>query len=399
MGFDKLGPNGGVSVVKIFYAARMATAIDPIDLASRLIACRSVTPATGEVFDVLEAALVPLGFEVHRFTVGEAPDGPVENLFATRGQGAPHFAFAGHLDVVPPGEGWESDPFVPEIRAGLLYGRGAVDMKSSIAAFAAAAAETAHGGTLSLIVTGDEEGPATYGTPALMKWMAGRAIRPDMILIGEPTSEARLGDIVKIGRRGSVNMWITIPGVQGHVAYPHRADNPVPKLARVIAALEGLRLDDGNDAFQPSNLEITAVETASKATNVIPGSATIQLNIRFNDLQRGEDLVALVRRTADEAAPGATVEAKISGEAFLTPPGPIYEIVSAAIEAETGRKPVLSTHGGTSDGRFLIVLCPVVDFGLPNATMHKLDEAAAVDDIRALARIYARVIRAALGDA
>src|SRR5436190_665139 len=323
----------------------MTTAIDPVDLAARLIACPSVTPATGEVFDVLEAALKPLGFEVHRFILGEAPDGPVENLFATRGRGAPHFAFAGHLDVVPPGDGWESDPFVPEIRGGLLYGRGAVDM----------------------------------------------------ILIGEPTSEARLGDIVKIGRRGSVNMWINVPGVQGHVAYPHRADNPVPKLARVIAALEALRLDDGNDAFQPSNLEVTAVETASKATNVIPGSAAIQLNIRFNDLQRGEDLVALVRKTADEAAPGATVEAKISGEAFLTPPGPIYEIVSAAIEAETGRNPVLSTHGGTSDGRFLIALCPVVDFGLPNATMHKLDEAAAVEDIQALTRIYARVIGAALG--
>ncbi|HYJ53874.1 MAG TPA: succinyl-diaminopimelate desuccinylase [Allosphingosinicella sp.] len=377
----------------------MNPSIDPVDLASRLIACPSITPATGEVFDVLEQALAGAGFAVHRFTLGEAPDGPVENLFATRGHGAPHFAFAGHLDVVPPGEGWASDPFTPEISGGLLHGRGAVDMKSSIAAFIAAAAETNHPGTLSLIITGDEEGPATYGTPALMDWMAERSIRPDMILIGEPTSEARLGDIVKIGRRGSVNMWITVPGVQGHVAYPHRADNPVPKLARIVDALEALHLDDGSDAFQPSNLEITAVETASKATNVIPGSATIQLNIRFNNLHRGEDLVALVRRTASEAAPGATVEAKISGEAFLTPPGPIYDIVSAAIEAETGQKPQLSTHGGTSDGRFLIALCPVVDFGLPNATMHKLDEAAAVDDIDELTRIYARVIRAALGGA
>ncbi|HEV2817659.1 MAG TPA: succinyl-diaminopimelate desuccinylase [Allosphingosinicella sp.] len=375
----------------------MTAAIDPVDLAARLIACPSVTPASGAVFDVLEAALTPLGFEVHRFTLGEPPDGPVENLFATRGSGAPHFAFAGHLDVVPPGDGWTSDPFAPDIRGGLLHGRGAVDMKSSIAAFVAAAAETEHPGTLSLIVTGDEEGPATYGTPAIMAWMAARDIRPDMILIGEPTSEARLGDIVKIGRRGSVNMWITIPGVQGHVAYPHRADNPVPRLARVIAALEALHLDDGNEAFQPSNLEITAVGTASRATNLIPGAATIQLNIRFNDLHRGADLVDLVRRTAAGAAPGATVEAKISGEAFLTPPGPIYAIVGAAIEAETGQKPILSTHGGTSDGRFLVALCPVVDFGLPNATMHKLDEAASVDDIRALQRIYARVIKAALG--
>jgi succinyl-diaminopimelate desuccinylase len=375
----------------------MSAAIDPVDLAARLIACPSVTPARGAVFDVLEQALAPLGFAVSRFTLGEPPDGPVENLFATRGSGSPHFAFAGHLDVVPPGEGWASDPFAPDIRGGLLHGRGAVDMKSGIAAFVAAAAETEHPGTLSLIVTGDEEGPATWGTPKLMEWMAERGLRPDMILIGEPTSEARLGDIVKIGRRGSVNMWVTIPGVQGHVAYPHRADNPVPKLGRLIAALEAIHLDDGNDAFQPSNLEITAVGTSSRATNVIPGAASLQLNIRFNNLHRGADLVELVRRTAAEAAPGATVEAKISGEAFLTPPGPIYDIVSAAIEAETGARPALSTHGGTSDGRFLIALCPVVDFGLPNATMHKLDEAAAVDDIRALQRIYARVIKAALG--
>ena len=374
----------------------MAIAIAPVDLAARLIACPSVTPARGQVFDVLEEALTPLGFTVHRFILGEAPDGPVENLFATRGSGAPHFAFAGHLDVVPPGDGWASDPFTPEIRGGLLHGRGAVDMKGGIAAFVAACTDSDHHGTLSLIVTGDEEGPATFGTPAIMEWMAARGIRPDMILIGEPTSEDRLGDVVKIGRRGSVNMWVTIPGVQGHVAYPHRADNPVPRAARAIAAVEAIHLDDGSDSFQPSNLEITAVETSSKATNFIPGAVVLQLNIRFNNLQRGADLVDLVRRTAEEAAPGATVEARISGEAFLTPAGPIYEIVSEAIEAETGEQPRLSTHGGTSDGRFLIALCPVVDFGLPNATMHKLDEAAAVEDIRALARIYARVIKAAL---
>jgi succinyl-diaminopimelate desuccinylase len=273
-------------------------------------------------------------------------------------------------------------------------------MKSSIAAFAAACADVGdHSGTLSLLITGDEEGPATFGTPALIEWMAARAIKPDMILIGEPTSEGRLGDIVKIGRRGSVNLWVTVKGTQGHVAYPHRADNPVPRLARVIDALEALDLDDGNDAFQPSNLEITAVETASRATNVIPGWARAQLNIRFNNLQRGADLVELVRRTADAVAPGASVEAKISGEAFLTPPGPIYDIVSAAIAAETGVAPQLSTHGGTSDGRFLIALCPVVDFGPPNATMHKLDEAIAIDDLHALRRIYARVIRMALGGA
>jgi succinyl-diaminopimelate desuccinylase len=376
----------------------MTSTIDPIELASRLIACPSVTPQEAGALDVLEQALIPLGFEVHRFTSGEAPDGPVENMFATRGQGAPHFGFAGHVDVVPPGEGWTSDPFTPEIRGGLLYGRGAVDMKSAIAAFIAACDEIRdHPGTLSLIITGDEEGPATHGTQAIMRWMEERGIRPDMILIGEPTSDARLGDVVKIGRRGTVNMWITVPGTQGHVAYPHRADNPVPKLARIIAALDALHLDNGAEGFQPSNLEITALGTPTSATNIIPAAATAQLNIRFNNLHKGEELIDLVRRTVHGAAPGATVEAKISGEAFLTPPGQLFELVTSAIEAETGLTPELSTAGGTSDGRFLINLCPVVDFGLPNATMHKLDEAASVEDIAALTRIYRRIIRSALG--
>ncbi len=376
----------------------MITAIDPVQLAARLIDCPSITPARGAVFDVLQAALEPLGFAVHRFTLGEAPDGPVENLFATRGSGSPHFGFAGHLDVVPPGEGWTGDAFAAEIRGGMLYGRGAVDMKGGIAAFVAACSETLdHRGTLSLIITGDEEGPATYGTPAIMEWMAERGVRPDMIVIGEPTSEARLGDVVKIGRRGSVGMWIEIPGTQGHVAYPHLADNPITKLGRVLVALDRLHLDDGNDWFQPSNLEVTDVETANLAGNVIPGTARARLNIRFNNLHTGEALVELVRRTVEEEAPGAIVTAKISGEAFLSPAGPLFDVVTAAISAETGLTPKLSTAGGTSDGRFLIRLCPVVDFGLPNATMHKLDEAAAVDDIWGLSRIYARIIRAALG--
>jgi succinyl-diaminopimelate desuccinylase len=372
--------------------------IDPVQLARDLIAWPSVTPARGAVFDVLEADLEEIGFRVHRFVTGQAPDGPVENLYASRGTGRPHFGFAGHLDVVPPGEGWTGDPFQPEVRAGLLYGRGVVDMKGGIAAFVAACSQVSgHDGTLSLIITGDEEGPATYGTPALIEWMNANGHRPDMIVIGEPTSVHRLGDTVKIGRRGTVNMWITVPGTQGHVAYPHRTDNPIPKLARVLAALDALHLDDGTEAFEPSNLEFTAVGTPTKATNIVPGAATAQLNIRFNDLHRGEELVALVRRIVAEAAPGATVEARISGEAFLTPPGPLYELVTDAIREETGITPSLSTSGGTSDGRFLIKLCPVVDFGLPNATMHKLDEAAAVDDIRALTNIYARIIRRALG--
>jgi succinyl-diaminopimelate desuccinylase len=315
-------------------------------------------------------------------------------MVAIRGEGRPHFGFAGHLDVVPPGEGWRSDPFEAIVEDGTLTGRGAVDMKSAIAAFVAAVSRTERShGTVSLLITGDEEGYATYGTPRIIDWLNERSIRPDMIVIGEPTSVDRLGDTVKIGRRGSVNMWIDIPGTQGHVAYPHRADNPVPKLARVVAALNNLDLDDGTDVFPPSNLEFTAVTTPTQASNVIPSSATAQLNIRFNNLQHGADLVRLVEEIADREAPGATVRARISGEAFLTPPGALYDVLVAAIEEETGLKPELSTSGGTSDGRFLIQLCPVVDFGLPNATMHKLDEAAAVKDIEALTNIYERVLR------
>ena len=371
----------------------MAVSIDPIALARELINCPSVTPARGEVFDVLEQALQPLGFTVHRWVLGEPPDGPTENMVAIRGDGAPHFAFAGHLDVVPPGDGWSSDPFETVIENGILTGRGAVDMKSAIAAFLAAAARvTPEIGTTSLLITGDEEGYATYGTPRIIDWLNERGIRPDMILIGEPTSVDRLGDTVKIGRRGSVNMWIDVPGTQGHVAYPHRADNPVPKLARVVDALNAVHLDEGTDAFPPSNLEFTAVSTPTQASNVIPASATAQLNIRFNNLQRGADLVRMVEEIAEREAPGSNVRARISGEAFLTPPGRLYDVIVDAIEEETGLTPELSTSGGTSDGRFLIQLCPVVDFGLPNATMHKLDESAAVQDIATLANIYERIL-------
>jgi len=371
----------------------MTSSIDPVALAQRLIACPSITPASGEVFDLLEAELRPMGFDVHRWVMGEAPDGPTENLVAMRGEGGPHFGFAGHLDVVPPGDGWASNPFEPAIEGGVLTGRGANDMKSAIAAFVAAAASFPQDrGTLSLLITGDEEGYATYGTPRIIDWLNERGIRPDMILIGEPTSVDRLGDTIKIGRRGSVNMWIDVPGTQGHVAYPHRADNPVPKLARVVEALEALHLDDGTDAFPPSNLEFTAISTPTQASNVIPASATAQLNIRFNNLQRGDDLVRLVEEIAEREAPGATVRARISGEAFLTPPGELYDVVVSSIREEAGIEPELSTSGGTSDGRFLIKLCPVVDFGLPNATMHKVGEHAAVEDIHALSRIYRRVL-------
>jgi succinyl-diaminopimelate desuccinylase len=372
----------------------MTFQIDPVDLAARLIACPSITPATGEVFDVLEAALAPLGFEVHRFTRGEPV---VENLVAFRGSGAPHFGFAGHLDVVPAGEGWTTDPFEPHIEDGLLTGRGANDMKSAIAAFVAAAAEPQRKGTLSLLITGDEEGPASDGTVAIIDWLEERNIHPDMILIGEPTSEAALGDTIKIGRRGSVNMWIDVPGHQGHVAYPHLADNPIGALARIVAELDGWMLDEGNDAFPPSNLEFTEVLTPPGATNLIPGRAAARLNIRFNNLQRGSDLVERVREVVTRHAPEATLDVLISGEAFLTPPGLLYDLVVSAIREETGIEPALSTSGGTSDGRFLISLCPVVDFGLPNATMHKVGEHAAIADIEALTRIYRRIIDHAFG--
>jgi succinyl-diaminopimelate desuccinylase len=371
--------------------------IDPIALARQLINCPSVTPARGEVFDVLAAALEPLGFTCHRWVLGEPPDGPTENMVAIRGEGSPHFGFAGHLDVVPPGDGWSAGPFEARIVDGRLIGRGANDMKSAIASYVAAISRIEQtNGTLSLLITGDEEGYATFGTPRIIDWLNERSISPDMILIGEPTSVDRLGDTVKIGRRGSVNMWIDVPGVQGHVAYPHRATNPIPPLGRVIAALDAVHLDDGTEQFPPSNLEFTGIETPTHASNVIPGSATAQLNIRFNNLQKGADLVRMVEEIAEREAPGSKVRARISGEAFLTPPGRLYDVVVESIREETGIETELSTSGGTSDGRFLIQLCPVVDFGLPNATMHKLDESAAVADIEALSRIYERIVRKVL---
>jgi succinyl-diaminopimelate desuccinylase len=375
----------------------MTASIDPVELARDLIRCPSVTPASGEVFDILCNALKSLGFTVHRWVLGEPPDGPTENMVAIRGQGAPHFGFAGHLDVVPPGNGWAEDPFEGKIEDGLLVGRGANDMKSAIAAYVAAvAAVEQKRGTLSFLITGDEEGYATWGTPRIIDWLNERSIKPDMILIGEPTSVDRLGDTVKIGRRGSVNMWIEVSGTQGHVAYPHRTDNPIGPLARIIAALDSLHLDDGTEAFPPSNLEFTGIGTPTHASNLIPGSATAQLNIRFNNLHQGADLVRKVEEIATREAPQVEVRARISGEAFLTPPGPLYDLVVEAIRAETGEAPELSTSGGTSDGRFLIQLCPVVDFGLPNATMHKVGESAAVEDILALSRIYERIVRKAV---
>lgn len=374
----------------------------PAELAKRLMACPSVTPATGAVFDELEAMLVPLGFEVHRFIAGDAPEeaelgGAVENLLAIRkgAEGSPHFAYAGHLDVVPPGEGWNSDPFVPEVKGDLLYGRGAVDMKGSIAAFVSAVHDLPKDlGTISLIITGDEEGPARFGTVALMDFMAERDIKPDLCLVGEPTSVNRLGDMMKIGRRGSVNMWITVNGTQGHVAYPHLADNPITRLGKILSEIEALDLDQGTEWFQPSNIEFTDIHVGNPAHNVIPAKAEGRLSIRFNDQHSGESLSAMIREVVESH--GGELKPIISGEPFLTPPGDYSSLVAGAITEVTGIEPELSTTGGTSDARFLSRIVPVVEFGLCNATMHKLDEAVAIDDLNQLARIFALIVKRAL---
>ena len=375
----------------------MSKTSDALAHAQALIACESVTPARGPVFDALEAMLAPLGFECHRFVKGEAPDGPVENCFAIRRgpEGSRHFAFAGHVDVVPPGEGWASGAFEPEIRGELLYGRGAVDMKGAVAAMVAAAAEVPQeAGTLSLIITGDEEGTAVHGTRALIDLIRERGEVPDLCLVGEPTSVDRLGDTIKIGRRGSLNVWLEVEGVQGHVAYPHLADNPVTKLVAMLAELDALTLDQGTDWFQPSNLEITELEVGNTAHNVIPGKAKARISIRFNDLHTGTGLGERVAAIA--AKHGGTATPVISGEPFLTPPGRFQQIVAEAVKAETGLDPEPSTAGGTSDARFLKDIVPVIEFGLVNATMHKRDEAVAVQDLDTLARVYRRIAIAAL---
>ena len=373
-----------------------------LDLAKRLMAAPSVTPATGAVFDAMEAMLAPLGFEVTRFTRGEGaagtPEAPVENLFAIRRgpAGSKHFAFAGHLDVVPPGGGWTSEAFDPEVRGDLLYGRGAVDMKGAIACMVDAVAEVpVEAGTISFVITGDEEGPALHGTRALIDFMREAGHQPDLCLVGEPTSVNRLGDMMKIGRRGSVNIWLEVQGTQGHVAYPHLADNPIPKLVAMLAELDALVLDEGTDWFQPSNLEVTEVDVPNDAHNVIPAVAKARISIRFNDLHSGASLSEKVGAIAEKH--GGSALPIISGEPFLTPPGAFSDAIAAAVKAETGVDPEPSTTGGTSDARFLRAVCPVIEFGLVNATMHKTNEAVAVEDLVTLSRIYTRIARDVLG--
>ena len=363
---------------------------DPLPLAQALIRCASVTPADAGAQDVLAAALEPLGFAVTRLPFGATP-----NLFARRGASGPHFCFAGHTDVVPPGAaGWTADPFGGEVRDGVLFGRGACDMKGAIAAFAAAAADHGGAGSISLLITGDEEGPATDGTVRVLDWMAANGHIPDFCLVGEPTNPAALGEVIKVGRRGSLNAALTIHGTQGHAAYPARADNPVHRLVRALAALTAAPLDAGTEWFEPSSLQVTSIDVGNPATNVIPGSAAARLNIRFNDRHTGAGLEAWLRAAIAPHAPRFGLDVSVSGEAFLTPPGPLLDRLRGAVAAATGRTPRLDTGGGTSDARFIARHCPVAEFGLVGATMHQADECVPVAELRALADVYRAVLAA-----
>ena len=371
---------------------------DPVLLAQALIRRPSITPADAGAMDVVETALAGLGFNCRRMTFGE-----IENLYARRGASGPNLCFAGHTDVVPVGDAaaWRTGPFEARIEDGMLYGRGACDMKGAIAAFISAAGEAVAAGeatgSLSLLITGDEEGPAVDGTKAVVAALAAEGEVIDHCLVGEPTSVAALGDMLKIGRRGSINATITVEGIQGHVAYPHRAANPVPVLIRLLAALQAHRLDDGYPEFQPSNLEVTTFDVGNPTSNVIPARASARLNIRFNPSHTGQSLGDWIESEAARAKQGfdgrINVRLEVSGEAFLTEPGQFVELAATAIAEETGRSPELSTTGGTSDARFIRALCPVLEMGLVGASMHGIDEHVPVDDLRQLTRVYRRVIR------
>ncbi|MBO6666579.1 succinyl-diaminopimelate desuccinylase [Parvibaculum sp.] len=382
--------------------AQPASPYDPLEIAKELIRCPSVTPEDGGVLAVLERYLAPLGFtcERMRFSAEGTPD--VDNLYARYGSGSPHFCFAGHTDVVPVGDeaAWTTDPFAAQVKDGRLYGRGAADMKSAVASFAAAAERLVRDGfqgSISLLITGDEEGPGVNGTVKMLETLAARGETIDHCLVGEPTSVEKLGDMVKVGRRGSINGWLTVHGTQGHVAYPHLADNPLPRLLEMLRRLDTQVLDEGTDHFQPSNLEITTIDVGNTATNVIPGVARAVINIRFNDLHTGAGLDSWMRKVLDAVTEemGGRYEftTKISGEAFMTKPGDFSALIARAIEKVTGITPELSTTGGTSDARFIRAYAPVIEFGLPNATMHKADENAGVDDITRLADIYEEILR------
>ena len=369
---------------------------DPLNLANALMACRSITPTEAGVLDVAQAALERIGLRARRMKFGD-----VDNLYARIGDAAPHFCFAGHLDVVPPGEGWSSDPFAPEIRDGQLYGRGAADMKTAIAAMIAAAENFLAGGapkgSISFLLTCDEEGPGVDGTKAVLAALASEGERFDHALVGEPTSEDRAGDMIKNGRRGSLNVVITMTGKQGHVAYPRRAVNPVTPLLETLNTLKARILDAGAPGFDPSNLEVTSIDVGNLAHNVIPSKASARLNIRFNMNHTGDALYAWIKETAEAAAgrAGAGCALSISSRSvpFYTAPGPFTDLLIGAVEQTFGITPVLATTGGTSDARYIKDYCAVAEFGLRNQTAHMVDEHCAVDDLRKLTRCYETVLR------
>lgn len=372
--------------------------LDPLSLAQALLRVPSVTPDSAGALDVVANALEAAGYEVHRLTFDSAGI-PIPNLYARIGTGGPNLCFAGHVDVVPVGDeaGWAHPPFSGEVVDGLLYGRGAVDMKGGVAAWLAAALR--HGkperGSLSFLITGDEEGPALDGTVKVVEWLKARGERVDHCILGEPTNPNALGDMVKVGRRGSLSGIITVQGKQGHVAYPHLADNPVRHLLRLLAALSDTPLDAGSDHFQPSNLEVVGLEAGTSAFNVIPASARARFNVRFNDHYSLESLKAEIRRRLEGVEASAAYDLTfVDGgcDSFFTPPGPFFEMIRHSIEAVTGRAPEASTTGGTSDARFIKDICPVVEFGLVGQTMHQVDEATPVSELVALAEIYGAII-------
>lgn len=379
-------------------------AAEPVDLAQALIRCPSVTPNDGGALDVLETILEGFGFDCNRLIFTEADTADVANLYARWGRGAPNFCFAGHTDVVPVGarNQWTVEPFGGDVVNGKLYGRGATDMKGAIACFVSAATQflANHGkdlrGSVSLLITGDEEGPAVNGTAKVLRWMLERGEKIDACLVGEPTSAKRLGDTVKVGRRGSLTAHMKVYGIQGHTAYPHLADNPIPKLIRILDALMSAPLDSGTDHFQPSTVAITTIDVGNSASNVIPAVAAASLNIRFNDRHTGQSLTKWLRDTCDRICADLggryDLSVEVSGEAFLSPPGPLADIVADAIAGKAGMKPEFNTAGGTSDARFIHHYCPVVEFGLPGLTMHKVDESVDVADLQSLTAIYTDVL-------
>ena len=376
---------------------------DPVALTQALIRCPSVTPEEGGALTLIQSVLEPAGFTCHRLTMTEPGTPDVENLFARIGTGAPHLCFAGHTDVVPVGDAkaWTRPPFGAEIHSGVLYGRGAVDMKGAIACFMVAAlrqlqVQGGNRGSISFLITGDEEGPSINGTMKVLDWMQAKGEILDACVVGEPSNPKALGDEIKIGRRGSVSGEIIVQGKQGHAAYPHMADNPIPKLARIIDRLSSTALDEGTPDFQPSSLQVTVISATNSATNVIPGEARAKFNVRYNDLWTRPKLEAWVREQIAAAAAETKAQTRVSfsgtGDVFLTKPGPLVATMRTAVEGVLGRTPALTTAGGTSDARFIQAFCPVIEFGLVNATIHAVDERVAVADLEKLTTIYERFI-------